>query len=111
MLLQGRLNAIAAAYPEAEPTVRGRGMIQGIELGVEGLAQEVIEEAFRRRAIIETSGPTGNVVKFLPSLTIPDDALMRGADIVEEALQAMLAQRGLRSKTLASTGSSRGGSK
>ncbi len=64
-LLRARLKAIAARAPEAQPAVRGRGLIQGIQLGVEGLAQEVIEEAFRRGVIIETSGPTGDVVKFL----------------------------------------------
>jgi diaminobutyrate-2-oxoglutarate transaminase len=109
-LLQGRLEAIAAEFPEANPQVRGRGLIQGIQCDVEGLAQDVIEEAFRRGVIVETSGPTGDVVKFLPSLTIPDDELLRGAGIVEEALQAVLVERGLRSKALASAGSRSGGS-
>lgn len=104
VLLHERIEAIAREFPEAEPAVRGRGLIQGIQLGVPDLAQEVIEEAFRRGAIIETSGPTGDVVKFLPSLTIPDEALLRGADIVEESLHAMLLKRGLRSKAFASTG-------
>ncbi len=103
-MLHERIEAIARAFPEADPVVRGRGMIQGIQLGVEGLAQEVIEEAFRRGVIIETSGPTGDVVKFLPSLTIPDEALLKGADIVEEVLGEMLNRRGLRSKVLASAG-------
>ncbi|MEX2375983.1 MAG: aminotransferase class III-fold pyridoxal phosphate-dependent enzyme, partial [Dehalococcoidia bacterium] len=103
-MLHERLEAIAEAFPEAEPTVRGRGLIQGIQLGIEGLAQEVIEEAFRRGVIVETSGPTGDVVKFLPSLTIPDEALLKGTDIIEDVLGAMLVKRGLRSRVLASAG-------
>ena len=71
---------------------------------MEGLAQDVIEEAFRRGVIAETSGPTSDVVKFLPPLTIPTDELLRGADIIEESLQAVLVDRGLRAKTLTAAG-------
>ena len=102
--LGGRLETIADAYPEAHATVRGRGLIQGLHCDVEGLAQDVIEEAFRRGVIAETSGPTSDVVKFLPPLTIPTDELLRGADIIEESLQAVLVDRGLRAKTLTAAG-------
>src|SRR5690606_38007038 len=95
---------IADAYPEAQATWRGRGLIQGLHMNVEGLAQEVIEEAFRRGVIVETSGPTSDVVKFLPSLTIPQDELLRGAGIIEESLRDVLAERGLRSKVLTTAG-------
>ena len=102
--LSARLETIAYAYPEAHASVRGRGLIQGLHCNVEGLAQDVIEEAFRRGVIAETSGPTSDVVKFLPSLTIPTDELLRGTDIIEESLQAVLVERGLRSKTLTAAG-------
>jgi diaminobutyrate-2-oxoglutarate transaminase len=102
--LSARLETIADAYPEAHASVRGRGLIQGLHCAVEGLAQDVIEEAFRRGVIAETSGPTSDVVKFLPSLTIPTDELLRGTDIIEESLQAVLVERGLRSKTLTAAG-------
>ncbi len=103
-VLGARLETIAGAYPEARVTVRGRGLIQGLHCDVEGLAQDVIEEAFRRGVIAETSGPTSDVVKFLPSLTIPTDELLRGTDIIEESLQAVLNERGLRSRTLTAAG-------
>lgn len=103
-VLRERLERIADAYPEAQATWRGRGLIQGLHMNVEGLAQEVIEEAFRRGVIVETSGPTSDVVKFLPSLTIPQDELLRGAGIIEESLRDVLAERGLRSKVLTTAG-------
>ena len=99
-----RLDEIAAEYPEAEASARGRGLIQGLHSGVEGLAQETIEEAFRRGVIAETSGPTSDVVKFLPSLTIPEDELLRGVKIIEESLHHVLVERGLRSKVMATAG-------
>ncbi|MCA9848032.1 MAG: diaminobutyrate--2-oxoglutarate transaminase [Dehalococcoidia bacterium] len=99
-----RLEAIAEEYPEAEASARGRGLIQGLHSGVEGLAQETIEEAFRRGVIAETSGPTSDVVKFLPSLTIPEDELLRGVKIIEESLHHVLVERGLRSKVMATAG-------
>src|SRR3546814_9232257 len=56
-ILSACLNDIAEEYPEAKATVRGRGLIQGLHCDVENLAQETIEEAFRRGVIAETSGP------------------------------------------------------
>jgi len=103
-VLSARLETIADAYPEAQATVRGRGLIQGLHCDVEGLAQGVIEEAFRRGVIAETSGPTSDVVKFLPSLTIPIDELLRGARIIEESLNAVLVDRGLRGSKMTMAG-------
>lgn len=99
-----RLDEIAEEFPEAEATARGRGLIQGLHCGVEDLAQETIEEAFRRGVIAETSGPSSEVVKFLPSLTIPEDELLRGVKIIEESLHSTLQQRGLRSRVFATAG-------
>jgi len=103
-VLSNCLEQIAEEYPEANATARGRGLIQGLHCDVEGLAQETIEEAFRRGAIAETSGPTSDVVKFLPSLTIPTDELTRGTKIIEESLHHVLVERGLRSKVMATAG-------
>ncbi|MEX2376335.1 MAG: aminotransferase class III-fold pyridoxal phosphate-dependent enzyme, partial [Dehalococcoidia bacterium] len=103
-VLSNCLDNIAEEYPEAQATARGRGLIQGLHCDVEGLAQDTIEEAFRRGVIAETSGPTSDVVKFLPSLTIPTDELMRGTKIIEESLHHVLVERGLRSKVLTTAG-------
>lgn len=99
-----RLDEIAEEFPEAKATAHGRGLIQGLHCAVEGLAQQTIEEAFRRGVIAETSGPTSDVVKFLPPLTIPEGEMLRGVKIIEESLHRVLVDRGLRSKVLTTVG-------
>jgi diaminobutyrate-2-oxoglutarate transaminase len=66
--------------------LRGRGLIQGLELADGPTARRVSRAAFRRGLVIETAGPRGEVVKVLPPLTIADEVLDRGLGILEEAL-------------------------
>jgi diaminobutyrate-2-oxoglutarate transaminase len=69
---------------------RGRGMIQGIDLGDGELASRVSQEAFQRGLIIETAGPEDQVVKTLAPLTISSEALNRGLDILRDSMTAVL---------------------
>ena len=39
---------------------------------------------------METSGPSDEVVKLLPALTIPDEQLKQGLDIIEAAVAEAL---------------------
>src|SRR4029079_11620962 len=52
-LATARLQAIAARIPEAQPQVRGRGLILGLELAPAGLANRITAAAFRRGLVIE----------------------------------------------------------
>lgn len=88
-LTRRRLEEIAARYPQASPQVRGRGLIQGLQLA-DGLAERVAGLAFERGLLIEPVGPNDEVLKILPPLVIKEAELRQGLDIVEEALvQAM----------------------
>lgn len=71
-------------------TVRGRGLIQGLEFKDKDMASEVSRAAFERGLIIETAGPQDEVLKLLPPLTIPDEALRQGLDIITECIDATL---------------------
>lgn len=102
--LEDDLRDIARAYPEAQATQRGRGLIQGLHSEVEGLAEEVARGAFERGVILETSGPNSEVVKLLPALNIDSAALGQGLDAVCESLEAALVGRGLRGRTMAAAG-------
>jgi diaminobutyrate-2-oxoglutarate transaminase len=62
--------------------------MQGIALHVDGLADAVTEEAFKRGLIMETSGPADEVAKLLPPLTLDQQGLEKGLDIMEQALDA-----------------------
>ncbi len=94
-LLRDRLERLAKTHGGARATVRGRGLVQGLAMGVPGLAAAVARECFERGLVIETAGPKDEVLKFLPPLTIADDALRRGLDVVEEALERALEEAGV----------------
>lgn len=72
--------------------VRGRGLIQGVAFAEAGLATRISQACFERGLIIETAGIDDQVLKLLPSLTIKEDELLHGLDIIETSLQAALNQ-------------------
>jgi diaminobutyrate-2-oxoglutarate transaminase len=77
---------LAGDYEEFDTVVRGRGLLQGFACRVPEFASQVSRCAFDRGLIIETSGPESNVVKLLPPLTIDDDSLQEGLEIIAESL-------------------------
>ncbi|MBN2910315.1 diaminobutyrate--2-oxoglutarate transaminase [Polycladomyces sp. WAk] len=81
------LEMLAQQYPEMAGEVRGRGLIQGIEIGVDGLAEKICAAAFERGLIMETSGPNSEVVKIMPPLTIDEQGLEKGLTVLEESFE------------------------
>ncbi|MDT0438180.1 MULTISPECIES: diaminobutyrate--2-oxoglutarate transaminase [Streptomyces] len=67
---------------------RGRGLVRGIEFEDPARAAAVCARAFERGLLVETSGPTGQVVKLLPPLTVRDAELDEGLDIIDRAVLA-----------------------
>ena len=61
-------------------------MIWGLDVRDGELASKITEECFRQQLLIETAGSQGQVVKFLAPLTIEDDNLAKGLDILEAAM-------------------------
>ena len=80
--------------------VRGRGMIQGICFENPKLATAISQEAFRRGLVIETAGPQDEVLKTLPPLTISENQLERGLEILRDSAAAVLASRSRRAQRL-----------
>ncbi|MGM0574281.1 MAG: diaminobutyrate--2-oxoglutarate transaminase [Myxococcota bacterium] len=93
-----RLEALAARWPERGMEVRGRGLIQGLDMKEEGIGNDVSTACFERGLIIETAGADDNVVKLLPPLTIDEAALDEGLDIIEASVEEVL---GAKSQTAA----------
>lgn len=79
-----------AADHDAE--VRGRGMIQGIQFENTSVAAAISREAFQRGLIIETAGPSDETIKTLPPLTIPDELLSRGLEILAESTASVMSR-------------------
>lgn len=94
-ILQQRLNDMRQRYPEAQATVRGRGMLYGLACDVTGLAETITQVAFSKGLVIETSGAESQVVKCLPPLTIDTDMLEAGLDIIAQSIPEALEQVGM----------------
>ena len=90
-LLREGFEAIQSKYGSHVVELRGRGMMRGIVVSSGELADEIVAESFKRGLVIETSGAHGEVVKCLASLTITDDELKRGLDILGQAFDAAIA--------------------
>lgn len=71
-------------------TVRGRGLIWGVAFEDATLAGRIAAACFERGLIIETAGVGDEVLKLLPSLTISEEELNKGLDIIEQGLAAVL---------------------
>ncbi|MFT7185065.1 MAG: diaminobutyrate-2-oxoglutarate transaminase [Pseudohongiellaceae bacterium] len=87
-----RFESIVSQYGEGNFTVKGRGMFQGINCVNGEIAESITSKAFKNGLIIETSGADSHVVKILCSLTITDDNLKKGIDIVESAIKEVCAK-------------------
>ncbi len=66
--------------------VRGIGLIWGIEMKDGKTALAVADRCFEKGLIIERAGRDNNVVKLMPALTIPDEQLIRGLEIIKESI-------------------------
>ncbi|QRG66645.1 diaminobutyrate--2-oxoglutarate transaminase [Brevibacillus choshinensis] len=87
-IVRTRLEKLQREYPYLQGKVRGRGLMQGLAVGVDGLAEKICAEAFERGLILETSGPKSEVMKVMPPLTITEEALLAGLDILEASIKA-----------------------
>jgi len=89
LYIEERLARIVAQYGEGNFTTRGRGMFQGINCVNGDIAGQITHAAFQQGLIIETSGADDQVIKLLCPLTISDENLKRGIDIIEAAVKTV----------------------
>jgi diaminobutyrate-2-oxoglutarate transaminase len=80
------LNKIVNKYPALKGEVRGRGLIQGIACHEEEMAGKICNIAFGKGLIMETSGARDEVFKIMPPLTIPQELLEKGLDMIESSI-------------------------
>ena len=71
---------------ESVRTVRGRGMMWGVELNDGAAAERVVKAALARNVVILQSGPSGNVLSITPPLVINESDLFSAIDIIDEVL-------------------------
>ena len=56
--------------------------------------KKITRKAFKNNLVIETSGADDQVIKFLVPLTISDESLKQGIDIVEQAIKEVCEAEG-----------------
>ena len=91
-ILHERLNDMQRKYPEHISYVLGAGMLASLifydantEDGASFLASHICEKAMRKGVLLVHTGRES--IKIGPPLTIPEDALAEGLDVLDEILQ------------------------
>lgn len=92
-IMRKRIEAIAEKFPELNATVRGRGMIFGLDIPEMGFCSQISERCFENGLIIELAGADDQVVKFLPPLIIDEETLLKGLSIVEQSIGQILEEK------------------
>jgi diaminobutyrate-2-oxoglutarate transaminase len=82
------LQELADRIPGVE--ARGRGLARGLAFDQPELAGKVCAAAFARGLLMETSGPQGEVVKLLPPLTLTDEELTQGVELLTASVRSVL---------------------
>ncbi|WP_112873524.1 4-aminobutyrate--2-oxoglutarate transaminase [Paracoccus endophyticus] len=90
--LKQRLASLRDDVPEIVD-IRGPGLMNAVEFNVGSrpspeFTNKVREEALSRGLILLTCGVYGNVIRFLPPLTVPDAVFDEALDILEASIRA-----------------------
>ncbi|MGB1580491.1 MAG: aspartate aminotransferase family protein [Nevskiales bacterium] len=81
------LEQLAQDYQAQGFEVRGRGMIQALDVADGSLAKAIATECFNNGLLIGPCGSGGRVLKLIPPLTIPGSDLAEGLDILDAAIR------------------------
>ena len=91
LVFTSRLNEFKEAFPNLVDSVRGRGLILGMQLNSVGsksssdIAGLVVARAREKGLLIITAGE--GTIRLIPPLNIPEEAVSQGLDILEEAMR------------------------
>lgn len=89
-LVRARLDAITQRYPESF-TARGRGLLQGlVGIADNELTGRISRKAFELGLIVEVSGAHDEVLKLMPALLGDEETLLRGLEIIDESVEAIV---------------------
>ncbi len=89
-LIHTRLSELADLVPGS--AMKGRGLMQGVDVGSGDLASAICARAFENGLVIETSGSEGQVVKVLAPLTTSKETFTKGFDILMDAARAVIGE-------------------
>lgn len=79
-----RFSALQERFPDLVRQVRGRGLILGLQLTED--PAPIVKAARERGLLVITAGT--NTLRFVPPLTITEQEITQGLDVLEEAIAA-----------------------
>lgn len=79
--MREKLEEVAAKTSGKKTEVRGKGMMQALDVHDGAIAKEITNRCFRNGLLIGPCGTGGRVLKLIPPLTIPDADLAEGLEI------------------------------
>ncbi len=82
--------ALAPLEKHPEVQVRGKGMIAGLDLGNGDRVKALVKKCFEAGVLICACGTGGRVLKLIPPLTIPQDQLEKGLQIITEKAEEVM---------------------
>ena len=91
VMLTTALAGVSELVPGAR--LKGRGLMQGVDVGSGDLAAEICARAYDKGLVIETSGNEDQVVKVLAPLTTPEETFRKGFNILLDATRDAMAER------------------
>jgi diaminobutyrate-2-oxoglutarate transaminase len=92
-ILQKRLEELSAKYPKLKAEIRGRGFFFGMAVSPAEIAKEITAECFDNKLVMELAGAKNHVIKFLAPLTISEETLNEGLDILDASIGNVLQKR------------------
>ncbi|WP_404294856.1 diaminobutyrate--2-oxoglutarate transaminase (plasmid) [Microvirga sp. RSM25] len=87
-IMSERLRQVAQSNRNHSLSVRGRGMMLGLDCSTGQLAEKAARKAFEDGLVVERCGAEDQVIKLLPPLTIDRQTLQRGLDILDKSVHA-----------------------
>lgn len=89
--IHGKLKKLADMVPGSK--MKGRGLMQGVDVGSGELAGAICARAYENGLVVETSGNEDQVVKILAPLTTSTALLGKGFDILLAAAEAVISEK------------------
>jgi diaminobutyrate-2-oxoglutarate transaminase len=91
-IMAKHLSVIAQKYANKGFSVRGKGMMQALDIGVGNgdLAKAIARDCFDHGMLFGPCGVGGSVLKLIPPLTIPEPELLEGLSILSDAIDRQM---------------------
>ena len=88
--MREKLQEIADDYADKGFEVRGKGMMQALDIKDGALSKAIAKDCFEHGMLFGPCGIGGEVMKMIPPLTIPEADLEEGLKILQEAVERQI---------------------